>query len=164
MEPSPAGLSVEKLVKIEDWTVSAYRSVNGGGTGEEFTENLKKEGNTPGNKWYDCSSGETWIQADFKEPHKVILVELRSANDCPERDPYEISFFVKYTQKDELELYEKFTLKWEERYQIKKFKLYLKDSLTCFKIIIHKNRSLVDEGNWGSGTQLCEVIFYEYSA
>ena len=57
----------QKFSKVDDWEVLTYRSVNGGGTGQEFSVNLKYDIDAPGNKWYDCWSGETWIKGNFYE-------------------------------------------------------------------------------------------------
>lgn len=165
MDSSPAGLATEKLIKINNWDVSAYRSVDGGGTGQEFTANLKIEGDSPGNKWYDCNSGETWIQADFWEPKQVQLIEIKSGNDCQERDPYCISLQYKYNRDDEFMTYNTINqIIFPQRYQWKEFRVNFIEQVIAIRLLIHKNKSYNDSGSWGSGTQLCELVFKEYSS
>jgi hypothetical protein len=165
---SPAGApfvkDISELSRLnsDDWEVSAYRDVNGGGTGEEFVENLKKDGDSPGNKWYDCWSGETWIQADFKTPRRILFIQLKSANDCPERDPWKISFYIKTCKEDldftKIASYD--NLFWKQRYQLLDFNFDTREEVEVLKILIESNRSYATQNHWGSGTQLAQIMLY----
>jgi hypothetical protein len=162
MESSPAGIGAInncKRIESENWAVEVYRSVEGGGTGQEFTGNLKINVDGPGNKWYDCWSGPTWIKGSFKEPKRIRKIVLQSANDCPERDPYNILFY-KNDEKEEnlLASYQHVTFK--DRYLKKEFIVDSVEPVETIKIVFEENKSFHDSGNWGSGTQLAQVIFY----
>ena len=165
LEESQAGRE-PIAINPKEWTVSTYRSCEGGGTGLEFTTNLQVPGDGCGNKWYDPSSGETWIQCDFKDKkkgHKVRIIALKSANDCPERDPSKIVFYGKsLNQKssDWVELSIEEGIEWQDRYEFQSF--YIPhDTYTSIKIVIKENKIFTKEKHWGSGTQLCEVVLYE---
>lgn len=167
-QKSPAGTpyenSLKELNRLSecDLKVSAFRDVRGGGTGEEFVENLTKDGDRPGNKWYDGSAGETWIQADFNTPTRIVFLQLKSANDCPERDPYHVTFYVKKNKEEFKKIMTFDNLIWEKRYQLQDFNVDSLEEVDTFKIVIHKNRSFALKNNWESGTQLAQVIFYTH--
>ena len=150
-----------KKITSEEWSVYSYRSVEGGGTGEEFTENLQKDGDSPGNKWYDCCSGETWIEAVFHEPQIIKLLQLKSANDCPDRDPYNITFEVKEKPDEKFTSLGNFTVEFENRYEIKNFFVDTIEPVKIFRITINENRGKALNGSWNDGTQLAQVIFYK---
>ena len=61
----------------------------GGGTGRECIENLLNTGSESWNKWFDVSTSDIWIQADFEENSLFSITgySLCSANDSPGRDP-----------------------------------------------------------------------------
>jgi hypothetical protein len=161
--PSPAGLNLDNLQELGhfDWSVTAYRSVEGGGTGIEFTDNLRIEHESPGNKWYDCCEGETWIEATFDKPRRIKFFQLKSANDCPERDPYSFSVQVRNNLDSEFITINKFNaIKFSDRFQCLDFKIDTVEPVTAFRITIHSNRSLAECDNWGSGTQLAQIRFY----
>jgi len=46
----------------DELTVDVKNCCQGGGTGEEFKENLLIPGDSAGNKWYDPNPSETWIK------------------------------------------------------------------------------------------------------
>lgn len=166
-DKSPAGCFFAKnlnelnQLSSDEWNVTAYRSVNGGGTGQEFTDNLKRSGDSPGNKWYDCWSGQTWIQAEFIPNARIKFMQLKSANDCPERDPYTITVDVKDEEGSEFKNIGKFTnIVWGKRYQLLDFNIDSGTEVKYLRITINENRSLIYDGHWGSGTQLAEVLFF----
>jgi hypothetical protein len=163
-EKSPAAYNKKTdLVEVDsrEWNVSAYRSVEGGGTGEEFTDNLKYSTESGGSKWYDCWSGETWIKAAFNQPTRVRFIQLKSANDCQERDPHTVTIEIKYNANDEYRyMGEWANLCFSNRFQCLDIDLDTGDAITELKINITKNRSFAETGSWGSGTQLAQVKFY----
>jgi hypothetical protein len=154
---SPAGTPVyENLKRLTDWEVETYRSVNGGGTGQEFPNNLKQDWSSPGNKWYDSDSGETWIKGTFSEPIWVKKIVLQSANDMEGRDPYTVSFWAD----DDKHLCKYDNIKYDSRYQKKEFMVDSEKPVSKINILIERNRSFAEKGHWGDGTQLAQVIFY----
>jgi hypothetical protein len=167
-DKSPAACAFQdfnELTKLNfnDWEVKVYRTVIGGGTGEEYPDNLKRDGSSPGNKWYDNNSGETWIEAIFKEPTRIKFLQLKSANDCPNRDPY--SFSISVSEVNDSSTYKTIAsydnLIFEERYQVIDFNVDTGVKVDKLKVTIHKNKSLIESGNWGDGTQLAQLILYK---
>lgn len=157
-EEGPA--TITKL-SPEEWDVSVYRSCEGGGTGREFYTNLKLEGNEEWNKWYDPSYGETWIIAKFKSPLRIKMVGLKSANDCPERDPYDVNILVKYENSDSFTLIEELKdLEFEERHQLQDFNIFTEGKITELQVLIKINKAFKN-GQYGSGTQLNELVLYK---
>lgn len=155
-----AALPPEKI-STDLWTVSVLRSVEGGGTGQEFYTNLQVPGDGPGNKWYDCSYGTTWIQGDFKECQRVRMISLKSANDCPERDPYKIQIEAIKKDKNAFELVDEFDdIEFSNRYEFIDFMIPC-DYYKTIRINIVLNKSMKLNNNWGSGTQLAELVFYK---
>ncbi len=155
--------NINELTKLEanDWDVSVFRSVDGGGTGEEFPDNLKIDGSSPGNKWYDYESGETWIEAQFINPTRIKFFQMKSANDCPNRDPYQISIQIRNSEEEEFQVVGNYdNIIFEERYQVKDFNIDTGKEVNFMRIVITKNLSFAEEGHWGDGTQLAQVIFY----
>lgn len=167
MDHSPAGCAFVKnsneLTKLseDEWEVNVYRSVDGGGTGLEYPVNLKKDGDSPGNKWYDYQSGETWIEGIFNEPTRIKFIQLKSANDCPERDPYKISFQMKQNEESDYKTLATFDhIIFKGRYQVLDFNIETWENVKSVRVVIHSNRSMAYEQHWGSGTQLAQMIFY----
>jgi hypothetical protein len=153
----PAGTAMyENLKRLKDWEVTTYRSVDGGGTGQEFPYNLKQDRDYPGNKWYDSCSGETWIKGSFFEPIWIKKIVLQSANDCEGRDPYSVSFW----SEDDKYLCKFDNIMFKYRYEKKEFMVDSEGPVSNIKILIERNRSYVEKGHWGDGTQLAQVIFY----
>lgn len=152
--------SAPKMIDPSLWTVSVYRSVEGGGTGQEFYTNLQKPGDGPGNKWYDCQSGETWIQADFKKPQPIKMIGLKSANDCPERDPAHIIIQAKNENDKEWKNIEEIDdLEFSSRYEQQDIFIF-PDYYISIRILIKKNKSFQKYNHWGTGTQLAEFILF----
>jgi hypothetical protein len=164
METSPAGsdaMNKCKRLDSDSWKVTVYRSVEGGGTGQEFPDNLKQDIDSPGNKWYDCWSNETWIKGTFTEPRRVRKIVLQSANDTPDRDPYTIVFYKYNTDDKENNYLVKYDhVIFQERYLKKEFVVDSVEKVDAIVIVIEANKSYYENGNWGSGTQLAQVIFY----
>lgn len=159
-EETDGPASYTKL-KSEEWEVSVYRSCEGGGTGREFFSNLKLEGNEAWNKWYDPSYGETWILAKFKTPTSIKMIGLKSANDCPERDPYKVDILVEYENNENFILVETLDeLDFDERHQLQDFALNIEGKITALKVLIKINKA-VKNGKYGSGTQLNELVLYK---
>jgi hypothetical protein len=155
---SPAGgAAYNKLKQLEDWHVETYRSVDGGGTGLEYPDNLKSNYDSYGNKWYDCCSGETWIKGTFDQPIWIKSITLQSANDCDGRDPYTVSF---WDEDDDKYLCKYDDIDFNQRYQKINFLVDSERPVRKIKILIERNKSLAKYGNWGDGTQLAQVIFY----
>ena len=156
---SPKIWSLLSKMQPQEWDVSVFRSVEGGGTGEEFAENLKKDGDSPGNKWYDCYPGETWIEANFKKPVRIKFLQLKSANDCPRRDPYDITISVKKPGQSNLTQIFEFMIVFDERHQILDLHVDTVDEVSTLRIEINRNYSSAI-GEDDDGTQLAQVIFY----
>jgi hypothetical protein len=75
----------------ESATVEAEYSVEGGGTGKEFPANLLSDGTEGWNKWYECSNDSSWIKIENNEYLEIRGLGFKSANDCPHRDPDEVT-------------------------------------------------------------------------
>ncbi len=134
----------------------AFRSVQGGCTGEEFTENLKKDGDSQGSKWYDYESSPKWIEASFKTPVRVKFLQLKSANDCQRRDPYEITIQI-----GKLEQIAHFSyIIYNSRYEVKDFHVDTLEEIFCLRIRIHRNLGMAQGEVDQYGTQLAQVILY----
>jgi len=82
------------LENITSDVVAEGTVAGGGGTKKECAENLVKPGQENWNKWYLNTSNSSWIQFIFKEKLLIRGFGLKSANDCPERDPVEVNFMV----------------------------------------------------------------------
>jgi hypothetical protein len=67
---------------------------DGGGTGAEYPQNLVSGGEEPYNKWYQNSSSSSWVMVEFAQAITFSGLGLKSANDCPHRDPDEGSVFI----------------------------------------------------------------------
>lgn len=146
--------------------VKAKSSIEGGETGEEFTGNLLVPGDSPGNKWYDPYNHATWIELNLTSPREVAMFGLKSANDCPERDPSFFSFYGITETGQKYLLYSASEVEFEERYQWKMFIFNNISEVRAFStyfLDIGKNKNFDQEGNWGSGTQLAEICLYEPS-
>lgn len=74
--------------------------LHGGGTGREFPYNLLSHGQEPWNKWYQVTSNQSWVLIEFTKPVTFVGLGIKSANDCPHRDPDEasVSIFNPHTQ------------------------------------------------------------------
>lgn len=76
------------MIRPERITLSAMGDVRGGGTGEEFLDNLKNSSDAPGDKWFHPDATSSWVQASISGPQvRISAYGLCSANDCPDRDP-----------------------------------------------------------------------------
>ena len=163
-EINKALFDINDMKVISDWEVSVNNCCGGGGTGQEFYTNLKISGNSGGNKWYAAISGECWIKAIFTKPSPVCLLRMKSANDVPDRDPYNIRVLGKGNRNDSeyFTIKEFYALPFTERYQFIDLNLDNEKAVEEIKIVITANRSFAEQRHWGSGTQLAEVEFYEF--
>jgi len=143
--------------------VKTKNSCEGGGTGQEFTRNLLIPGDGPGNKWYDHVSHGTWIQLSLKSPRVVSMFGLKSANDCPERDPSCFSFYGVADNGEKILLYTAYDVEFEERYLWKMFSVNNTQAFKTYFLDITANLNVTKKDNWGSGTQLAEISLYEQS-
>jgi len=141
--------------------VKTKASCEGGGTGQEFTKNLLIPGDGPGNKWYDPYSHGTWIQVSLKSPRVVSMYGLKSANDCPERDPHYFSFYGVKDNGEKVLLDTAHAVEFEERYMLKFFSIGNTQAFKTYLLDITGNLSLGQNDNWGSGTQLAEMLLFE---
>jgi hypothetical protein len=148
------------LIKPEtEWTVEVRGTVsNGGGTGQEYPKCLYEDNETPGSKWLDTHSGETWVKATFQEPQPVYLILIKSANDCPTRDPYKI---VIYGDDKEIGTWD--NLEFEKRFETKSFFLDDIRPVKSLKLSIVKNKNFHSNGSWGDGTQIAQIKFLKLS-
>jgi hypothetical protein len=159
--PPPDKSQFLKLAESE-WEVSSFRSVEGGGTGQEFTSNLKSDGQEDWNKWYDAESGETWIQATFQNAVTIKAFELKSANDCPGRDPYEISVSVRRPGSENYEqLFNQSSIFFDTRFETKLFLLSTESEVSAFRVTINRNLAEATKNFDESGTQLAQLILYK---
>lgn len=161
-------VNVQNLEKIngDDWKVTVSASIeNGGGTGQEYPDNLKYWENSAGHKWLDNKSREkTWIEAEFLEPTQIAFLQLKSANDCPGRDPYEIKIEIKEDIEGDYELIGHFdNIKFYSRYEVRDFNINSNKKIKFLKINILRNKSFAENNTWNNeiGTQLGQVIFYK---
>ncbi len=70
--------------------VSSIRATGdccGGGTGREFVENLLNPGEESWNKWFFHLDARATVTLALAMPVVISDVGLKSANDCPHRDP-----------------------------------------------------------------------------
>jgi len=141
--------------------VKTKASCEGGGTGQEFTRNLLIPGDGAGNKWYDPYSHGTWIQVTSKSPRVVSMYGIKSANDCPERDPHHFSFYGVKDNGEKVLLDTVYGLEFEERYMWKFFNIGNTQAFRTYLLDITANLSLGTKDNWGSGTQLSEITLFE---
>ena len=74
--------------------VNAQFTVNGGGTGKEFPINLLSHGEEAWNKWYENQVSKCWVEIKFHESIKFSAIGFKSANDCPHRDPAEVTISI----------------------------------------------------------------------
>lgn len=75
-------------VPYERLSVRVSGDVRGGGTGREHAGNLLVEGTQSWNKWYSVNGAPHWIEVTVSGPAiHLSRYSLRSANDCPHRDP-----------------------------------------------------------------------------
>ena len=161
-----AAASEPKPIDPKDWEVSVRGCCGGGGTGLEFYPNLKKPGNDYGNKWLDSISSETWIKAVFNDKKTgqfVRMISLKSANDCPERDPAKIEFYGKTFEnknKDFELLSEEDDVVFEDRYQFLDFYIPA-DFYSEIKIVFKQNKFFKDNKYQGACYQLNELVFYK---
>ena len=68
---------------------------HGGGTGKEYPDNLIKSGTECWNKWYQGDHHKPWAMLKSKQGSwKIRGFGLKSANDCPYRDPGSVRVFA----------------------------------------------------------------------
>lgn len=67
---------------------------DGGGTGKEFPKNLDSGGEEPCNKWHANSTQRSWVMLEFQQAITFNGLGLKSANDCPHRDPEQATVFI----------------------------------------------------------------------
>ena len=134
---------------------------NGGGTGKEFPKNLLVPGNDYGNKWYDPYEGQSWIELTLNNSKRVTMYGIKSANDCPERDPYDILLYGINKSNEKVLLNEVYGLKFEERFMWKFFMIPNYQSFGKYRLEISSNRNFAEKKNWGTGTQLSEISLFE---
>jgi len=109
-------------------------------------------GSTPGNKWYDSELEETWIRLDFSFPVNIRKYELKSANDCPHRDPANFALCGLEPEREYLHEVSNFVFK--KRYQWKTFNLLDHNKyFSSYELAIAANRGYLDNGGtWIDGT------------
>jgi len=73
----------------------SHSAANGGGTRGEYPINLIKSGTEPWNKWFQYSHHKPWAMLKSKQDTwKIKGFGLKSANDCPHRDPKSVRVFA----------------------------------------------------------------------
>jgi hypothetical protein len=160
--PPEPDMSQFLKLNCDEWDVSACDSVEGGGTGLEFTSNLKKDGQEDWNKWYDANSGETWIEATFPTALRIKAFQLKSANDCPGRDPYEITVSVRRPDSQEWEqLHNQSSIFFDNRFENKLFVVDTQSEVSAFRVTINRNLAEATGNFEPSGTQLAQFTLYK---
>ena len=92
--------------------IAQYTVANGGGSGNEYPQNLVKSGTEEWNKWYEASSSRSWVVLHSHVGSvRVNQISFRSANDSPARDPGSVTITA-----DGVNL-GTFGLSWTERWQ-----------------------------------------------
>jgi hypothetical protein len=87
------GYCIEEGCRVPETAVtfSASHDVCGGGTGNEYVENLAKTGTQPWNKWYtgygNSASVTQYIQRGAEPEYYISKYAFCTANDCDIRDP-----------------------------------------------------------------------------
>eukprot|EP00475_Leptophrys_vorax_P041764 TRINITY_DN7881_c0_g1_i1.p2 TRINITY_DN7881_c0_g1~~TRINITY_DN7881_c0_g1_i1.p2 ORF type:complete len:185 (+),score=31.69 TRINITY_DN7881_c0_g1_i1:42-557(+) len=151
---NPAG---KRRVPSSCITLSAKGDVQGGGTGKEYLQNLLDDGDEPWNKWYDAhNSSSSWAEFKLSRAFKIGEVWLKSANDCPERDPEVISF-QKQDHGKWITFQERVMPRFSPglRYEWKKITFEKPQVTNAIRLNIDKVRKEV------SGVQLGQVILVE---
>jgi len=160
-EPKTQPMGVLSQIPSVFLQVSTKASCEGGGTGQEFTRNLLVPGNGEGNKWYDPYSHGTWIKVSLKSPRAVTMFGLKSANDCPDRDPYNFSFYGVKENGEKILLETINALEFEDRYQFKFFSINNTEAFSTYLLDVTANLNVAQRNNWGTGTQLAEISLFE---
>lgn len=92
MFPSPL---IQISLSEESTEVSAHHfDKNGGGTGQEWPWKCLYNNQGPGDKWITDAGGRGWLKYKFKKPLMIRGYGLKSANDCPNRDPKHFELWV----------------------------------------------------------------------
>jgi len=91
----------------------------------------------------------------------VTTFGLKSANDCPDRDPSNLKLFgiTGYGEKRLLHSIE--GLIFEDRFLWKYIQTNNDQAFSQYEILITANVMYATTGSWGSGTQLAEVMLLE---
>ena len=114
------------------------------------------------NGWYDDTKGSSWVQIDFKSSRKIRIVGIKSNSEHPIRDPVELEIIGK--SEGEWFYFAKIKhLNIDARNMWKDINLIYNEKLIdVLKINFLKNSAFVkEEGNWGEGVQISELIFFE---
>jgi len=78
-----------------------HELAHGGGTGTEFAYQLLTTSTSSGAKWFtnvrygSGSDPVAWMYIEFPKPYILGAFGIKSANDCPTRDPKDFRFFAK---------------------------------------------------------------------
>ena len=75
--------------------VSVHDSIaDGGHTKQEWPWKLLYDNQGPSDKWVAPGHSSGWVVYKFKKPLLIRAYGLKSANDCPVRDPKKFTFTV----------------------------------------------------------------------
>ena len=93
---------------------------------------------------------------------QVRMIGLKSANDCPERDPTKFVVSVIYKGSKSFEqVYEEEDNDFTSRYQHLDFPIFVERPITTLRVTFKENRSMKLYKHWGTGTQLSELVLYK---
>ena len=85
------GLSRIDLKPLGAQITASHSVKNGGGTGKELPANLLNPGEEGWNKWCEIDSKTARVFVKLNRRLKINGFGFKSANDCPERDPQEVT-------------------------------------------------------------------------
>jgi hypothetical protein len=103
----------ESRINPSEIALTAAGDIRGGGTGREHLINLHHDSNEAWNKWVHLLPGKvfrslkpissssssvsssliSWVEGAFTHPKHLTKYRMKSANDCPNRDPYIWDFY-----------------------------------------------------------------------
>ena len=137
-------MQIKLTEETTEVTVDNYLK-NGGGTKQEWPWKLLYDNQGAGDKWASYSMNG-WIVFKFKKPILIRGFGLKSANDCPDRDPKHIKFMVhdvfdERPKKDQnyIEVFKANDQKFTKRWQTKVYRLERTWMVHSVKLYILEN-------------------------
>ena len=119
----------------------------------EFPQNLVSGGEEPWNKWYADSTQRSWVMLEFQQAITFNGLGLKSANDCPQRDPEQATVFIFNSR----------TAGWEQIADLElDFQLTRCKTLQFPEVRATNLRSMIIDFRTNKTTeiQLGEIVFY----
>mmetsp|Transcript_6197 Transcript_6197/g.22032 ORF Transcript_6197/g.22032 Transcript_6197/m.22032 type:complete len:269 (-) Transcript_6197:62-868(-) len=143
---------------VDGLTVS--HDVRGGGTGLEFARNLLVDGNEGWNKWFAHPTTTAWIKLGVRRvegapPSRLVGYAVKSANDCPGRDPTEWQLLADGEEVHRVGGADGDSFSFTRRYEWRFFELPAGPALPNEVVMnISRNRS-------GGGLQMAQISLFE---